>query len=264
MIVSWRVPAWVAPVVGVLQICSLKELKMNKQGLLALVVAGIALVGVAAWTPTLKAAPGADGAAAKSDAPAAPKPKSADWTPKVKPGDTAPDFTLTDTDGKTFKLADAIKANKAVVLEWFNPECPFVVKHHEKNPTFANLHKQFADKGVLFVAINSGAPGEQGAGKQKNIDAKKNFKIAYQILMDESGDVGRSYGALTTPHMIIITPDGKVAFNGAIDNDRSQAKAGSVNYVEQALKQILAGETVAESTARPYGCSVKYGKSRKE
>ncbi|MCE2966743.1 MAG: thioredoxin family protein [Phycisphaerales bacterium] len=180
----------------------------------------------------------------------------------IKPGDMAPDFSLTDTEGKTYRLADVLKADgtKAVVIEWFNPECPFVVKHHSKNPTFANLHKEFSGKGVTFMAINSGAPGKQGHGKELNQKMRTEWKIQYPVLIDEDGKVGRAYGARTTPHMFIVTPDGKVAYAGAIDNNRSADKAGDVNYVSKALNEVLAGQTVSEASTNPYGCSVKYGK----
>ncbi len=180
----------------------------------------------------------------------------------IKPGDMAPDFTLTDTEGKTYRLADVLKADgtKAVVIEWFNPECPFVVKHHSKNPTFANLNKEFSGKGVTFMAINSGAPGKQGHGKELNQKMRGEWKIQYPVLIDEDGKVGRAYGAKTTPHMFVVTPDGKVAYAGSIDNNRSADKAGDVNYVSKALNEVLAGQTVSEASTNPYGCSVKYGK----
>ena len=173
-------------------------------------------------------------------------------------GSAAPDFTLTDTDGKTVKFSEIAK-DKIVVIEWFNPECPFVKKHHEKNPTFANLFKEFSPKGVVFLAINSGAPGKEGAGKEISAKFKKDWKIEYPVLIDESGDVGRAYGAKVTPHMFIVGKDGKVAYNGAIDNDRSAAKPGDVNYVRKALNEILTGSSVTEASNAPYGCSVKYG-----
>lgn len=174
----------------------------------------------------------------------------------AKVGAPAPAFTLTDTDGKTFNLAD--HKGEVVVLEWFNPGCPYVKKHHEKLDTMAATYGAFKDKGVVWVAINSGAPGKEGAGLETNKTAKANWKIQYPVLLDETGMVGKMYGAKTTPHMYIINKDGTLAYAGAIDSDSSAGKAGETNYVKQALTQVLAGETVSTPETKPYGCSVKY------
>lgn len=202
-------------------------------------LAGAALIGSAS----------ADQQGAKADKPVAAK-------AQAKIGEKAPNFTLTDTDGKQHSLSDF--AGKVVVLEWFNPGCPFVVKHHEKNKTMADLAAEFGAKDVVWVAINSGAPGKQGHGLELNKKFKKDWGINYPILLDEPGEVGKMYGARTTPQMYIIDKDGVLRYNGAIDNDPSAATLGSVNYVRQALNEVLAGETVTTPETRPYGCSVKY------
>lgn len=175
----------------------------------------------------------------------------------AKIGAPAPAFSLKDINGKTVNLADF--KGKVVVLEWFNPECPFVKKHHEKFTTMVDTYNAFKDKGVVWVAINSGAPGKEGAGLEKNKKASTDWKLPYSVLLDESGATGKAYGAKTTPHMYIINAEGNLVYAGAIDNDRSADKAGSVNYVKQALTQVLAKETVTEAETKPYGCSVKYG-----
>lgn len=176
----------------------------------------------------------------------------------AKVGAPAPNFTLTDTEGNSHTLSDLTKQGKVVVLEWFNPQCPFVVKHHEKHSTMKDLASEFADKGVVWMAINSGAPGKQGAGLELNQEYKSKWTISYPILMDESGEVGHLYGAQTTPHMYVIDTSGELRYMGAIDNDRSATNLGDVNYVRQALNQVLAGETVTTPETRAYGCSVKY------
>lgn len=231
---------------------------MKTKNLWSLLCVGTLALGVVAFTPSTLIGQGEPKAPA-TNAPAADT-KPAAPAAKAAPGSIAPDFTLTDLDGKKVKLSDLVKTpgTKAVVLEWFNPECPFVVKHHKLNPTFSTLQKEFASKGVIFVAINSSATGKQGYGKDKNIAARKDFKMEYNVLLDESGEVGKLYDAKTTPHMFIITPDSKIAYNGAIDNNRSADKPGDVNYVSKALKEILAGKPVSEAQTRPYGCSVKY------
>jgi peroxiredoxin len=172
------------------------------------------------------------------------------------PGSVAPTFSLTDTDGKTHTLDE--HKGKIVVLEWFNPECPFVVKHHQTNKTFSTLHQEYSSKGVVFLAINSSASGKQGHGLELNKKMKEEFGIQYPILIDESGTVGRAYGAKTTPHVFIIDAQGKVAYNGAIDNDRSRSKPGDKNYAKIALDELLASKAVSTPKTDPYGCSVKY------
>ena len=172
---------------------------------------------------------------------------------------TAPDFTLKDTEGKSHTLSEYTKAGKVVVLEWFNPECPFVKKHHVNNKTMANAYQAAAKNGVVWLAINSGAPGKQGAGLERNVKAKTEYGISYPLLLDEAGTVGRAYGAKTTPHMYVIAKDGSVAYAGAIDNNPAADKLGDTNYVNAALTALAAAKPVAETRTKSYGCSVKYG-----
>ena len=175
----------------------------------------------------------------------------------VKVGDVAPAFSLTDTDGKTVKLEDF--KGKIVVLEWFNPECPFIVKHHSVNKTFNDLYDQFNSKNVVFLAINSSAAGKEGAGKELNATKKTEYKMMYPILLDESGEVGHLYGATNTPQCFVIGTDGKLAYAGAIDNNTDVKKAGDKNYVKMALDNVLASKAADPATTKPYGCGVKYG-----
>ncbi|CAN5864705.1 thioredoxin family protein [soil metagenome] len=183
----------------------------------------------------------------------------------AKVGEKAPEFSLTDTDGKTVKLSDLLadKSTKAVVIEWFNPECPFVKKQYEKNTTMPDTYKMFKDKGVKWVAINSGAAGKEGAGKDVSAKAKASWKIEYPILIDESGVVGMAYGAKHTPTMYIVNKDGTLAYAGGIDNNKSMDKPGDKNYIKLALEDILAGKKVATANSDAYGCSVKYAEAKK-
>lgn len=169
---------------------------------------------------------------------------------KAKVGEAAPDFKLTDTDGKEVKLADF--KDKIVVLEWFNPECPVVVDAYKKE-TMQKMKAEFkGDKNVVFLAINSGGPGKEGHGTAKNADIKKAWKIEHPILLDETGTVGKAYGATNTPHMFVIGKDGKLAYAGAIDDKKDK------NYVTAAVKELLAGKPVTTAETKAYGCSVKY------
>lgn len=177
-------------------------------------------------------------------------------TTTAEVGKKAPGFTLVDIDGKTHSLSDY--AGKVVVLEWFNPDCPFVKKHHQ---VYKSMHETFhaaSDQGVVWLAVNSAAPGKQGYGKEYNDEARKNYGIEYPILMDEEGTVGKAYGARTTPHMFVIAADGTLVYQGAIDDNSSPDKLGETNYVLSTLQAIKAGTAVANANTKSYGCSVKY------
>ncbi len=179
----------------------------------------------------------------------------------VAPGAAAPDFKLKDLNGKTVSLADY--KGKVVVLEWFNPECPFVKAAHTKG-SLVGYAKKVSGDGVVYLAINSGAPGKQGAGAEKNKAGVKTFGMDHPVLLDESGETGKAYGATNTPHMFVIGKDGKVAYAGAIDNSPDGEKANPeggtlVNYVDQALTDVAAGKPVRTPATRAYGCGVKYG-----
>ena len=174
------------------------------------------------------------------------------------PGQPAPDFTLKDLEGAEHRLSALLADDKVVVLEWFNPDCPFVKKHHEKNKTMAMLAARYRDKGVVWLAVNSGAPGKQGHGAERNRKARTDYGIEYPILLDEDGQVGRAYGAKTSPHMFVIA-GGEIAYAGAIDDNPSPGTLGKTSWVEQALEAVLAGKPVETKETKPYGCSVKYG-----
>lgn len=176
---------------------------------------------------------------------------------RLRAGDKAPDFTLTDANGVSHTLSEYTSAGKVVVLEWFNPGCPFVKRHHETYTTMTDLAAQYQDK-VQWLAINSGGPGKQGNGANK--EAAKRWNIKYPILIDEMGTVGHLYGARTTPHMFVIDSSGTVVYAGGIDNDAYDTMPvdSKTNYVAQALTEVLAGSPVSHSESRPYGCSVKY------
>src|SRR5690606_24421921 len=151
----------------------------------------------------------------------------------------APAFALRDLQGKEHSLEQY--RGKIVVLEWFNPQCPYVQKHHRDNKTMANLWDKYQDKDVVWLAV---ATGKTAADTGALADAKNQWSVEYPILLDPEGQVARVYGAKTTPHMYVINKDGVLVYAGAIDNDRSAKRLGDVNYVEQALEATLRGETV--------------------
>jgi len=167
----------------------------------------------------------------------------------AKPGNAAPAFSLADQNGKVVRLEDF--QQQTVVLEWVNPDCPFVVRHYNAG-TFVKLAEQFKGE-IVWLAINS----THYAGAADNQAWIEKHNIPYPILLDSDGAVGRSYGAQTTPQMAVIHK-GVVVYLGAIDDD-PRGKGAQVNYVEQALNELRAGKTVSVPQTKPYGCSVKYG-----
>src|SRR5215475_8840845 len=178
----------------------------------------------------------------------------------VRVGDAAPDFTGTDTYGKAHKLSDY--KGKYVVLEWTNNGCPYTQKHYESGNMQA-LQKDWTGKGVVWLTVLSSALGEQGymTASQENAYLSKEKAEPTAALLDPTGVIGHEYSAKTTPHMFVIDPSGRLIYAGAIDDhattDVEDVKS-SKNYVTAALKEAMAGQSVATSSTRPYGCSVKY------
>lgn len=175
-------------------------------------------------------------------------------------GQPAPDFSALDTAGKTVKLSDF--KGKHVVLEWTNPGCPFVVKHYGSGNMPA-LQKEFTGKGVVWLAINSTETGSADYRKSADLATWLAGQKASPsaTLMDESGRIGKAYGARTTPHMYIVNPQGVLVYAGGIDSIPS-ARVDDIktatNYVRQSLGEALAGKPISAAVTRPYGCSVKY------
>ena len=176
-------------------------------------------------------------------------------------GAAAPDFSLPDSNGKLHSLAEY--RGKTVVLEWNNPECPFVKKHYASG----NIPKQQADAtsaGVVWLTINSGADGKQGHvdGPRANAFLAQYNAKPTAYLLDPDGKVGHLYGAKTTPHMYVIDAAGMLRYMGGIDSIASTDKddiAKATQYVPQALAELKAGKSVSVTASQPYGCGVKYG-----
>jgi len=179
----------------------------------------------------------------------------------VANGSAAPNFSVQDADGQTRSLAEF--RGRTVVLEWTNHGCPYVRKHYDSN-TMQTLQRDATADGIVWLQIISSAPGEQGyldaAGARARVQTDNAAPTA--TLLDPAGTVGRAYGALTTPHMYIINPEGVLLYQGAID-DRASARPttleGATSYVRAALADIEAGRPVQTAPTTPYGCNVKYG-----
>jgi peroxiredoxin len=177
----------------------------------------------------------------------------------AKVGEPAPAFTVVDSNGKTMSLAD--HKGKYVVLEWTNHDCPFVKKHYSGN--MQAQQKEATSKGVVWLSVISSAPGKQGHvdGKKANELTASRGAAPTAVLLDEKGDVGRMYGAKTTPHMFIIDPAGKLIYAGGIDSIPSadvEDIPKATQFVKVALGEAMGGKPVSQAQTAQYGCSVKY------
>src|SRR6266576_1159913 len=178
-------------------------------------------------------------------------------------GSAAPDFSVPDVNGETHSLSQY--KGKYVVLEWFNPECPFVKKHYGSG-NMQKLQGEYTGKGVVWLTVDSSAPGAEGnLSPEQAQKVMKDWKTKQTaLLLDPEGKAGRAYGAKNTPNMVIINPEGKIAYEGAIDSKATPNPAdipSSTNYVKAALDQSLTGKPVSNPKTKPYGCSVKYKSS---
>ena len=179
-------------------------------------------------------------------------------SPKV--GEPAPAFSLSGSDGKVHALSDY--KGQYVVLEWTNDGCPFVHKQYDSG-TMQSLQKEETAKGVAWLSIVSSAKGKEGY-----VDATKAAELTRArkasptvVLLDPTGVAGHAYGARTTPHMFVISPDGKLIYMGGIDSIASADPSDipkATPYVKAALAEAMAGKGVTNAVTTPYGCSVKY------
>jgi peroxiredoxin len=175
-------------------------------------------------------------------------------------GEAAPAFTLPDSNGKPRSLAEF--QGKVVVLEWWNPECPFVGKHYGSG-NMQRLQKEWTAKGVVWLTVNSSAAGQQGYvdGAKANALMEERGGASTAVLLDHDGNVGKAYGAKTTPHLFVIDGKGRLAYAGGIDDKPSTDKADvatAKNYVSAALAEVTAGKAVTIASTQSYGCGVKY------
>lgn len=172
---------------------------------------------------------------------------------EVEVGQKAPELELEDQAGNRVTLDD--HEGSVVVLEWVNPDCPFVQRHHAAG-TMKKLAETYAPKGVVWLGVNS----THYMDAEASADFREKHELPYPILVDASGKVGRSYGAVTTPHMFIIDEEGTVVYEGAIDDDPRGQKSSAENYVANALDEVVNDRPVSVAATTPYGCSVKYAK----
>ncbi len=185
-------------------------------------------------------------------------PMTAHAAPKI--GEAAPEFTGTDSNGNVHKLSDF--KGKTVVLEWTNPQCPFVVKHYDSG-NMQKLQTEYTAKDVIWLSINSSAIGKEGnqSAEEANtyMDDKKSAATAR--ILDPTGVIGKAYEAKVTPHMYVINKEGVLVYEGAIDDNDSNKQediATSKNYVKAALDALAEGKPIESAQTKAYGCGVKY------
>ncbi|EXJ14809.1 thioredoxin family protein [Imhoffiella purpurea] len=179
---------------------------------------------------------------------------------KPEVGAPAPDFSGTDTSGRTWSLSDL--SGKTLVLEWTNHDCPYVRKHYGSGNMQA-LQREATGEGVVWLSVISSAPGKQGSLSPAEADVLTEERGAAPtaVLLDPEGTIGRAYGASTTPHMFVVDGSGTLVYMGGIDDRPTTDPAdveGAHNYVRAALADLAAGKPVSTPVTRPYGCSVKY------
>jgi peroxiredoxin len=240
---------------------------------------GAAVVGASLVLLACSPKPETEAPAAPEPSPAAPEPAAAEpAAPEATPtatttaelGKPAPDFALEGVDGQRYKLGEL--KGKTVVLEWFNPDCPFVKFSHTKGP-LSDLAKKTAGDQLVWLSINSGGEGKQGHGLDRNKEALATYAMQNPILLDPTGAVGRAYGAEKTPHLFIVDKQGVLVYRGGLDNApmgavdaerpryEDSAEGALVNYITGALQDIERTQALRLSDTPAYGCSVKYNQS---
>jgi peroxiredoxin len=175
-------------------------------------------------------------------------------------GSPAPTFTATDSHGQTHSLAEY--RGKYVVLEWHNQGCPYTKKHYDSG-NMQSLQKEWTAKGVVWFTVISSAPGQQGyvSDAEENAYLEQMHAAPTAVLMDPEGKLGHLFSAKTTPEMYVIDPQGKLIYEGAIDDHATpdvRDIKGADNYLNDALTEAMAGKPVAHAYTRSYGCAVKY------
>ena len=170
-------------------------------------------------------------------------------------GETAPDFELPATDGKTYSLSDFGDAKVLVVFFTCN-HCPFVTGSDEVTRQTA---AKFAPQGVRFVGINSNSKNTYPEDDFDHMVARmQEHQFPWVYLRDKSQDIARAYGGLRTPHFYVFDQDRKLVYTGrGVDNPRDTSQM-TVNDLERALEEHLAGKPVSVPLTNPIGCNVKW------
>jgi peroxiredoxin len=166
-------------------------------------------------------------------------------------GATAPAFSNSDANGQTYSL-ESLKG-KWIVLEWYNPSCPFTRRHYDSG-AMPQRKRAWTSKGVVWLSVSTTARIERAAAF-----ARSKGGAATALLDDLEAKTAMAYQAKTTPHMFVIDPNGVLIYKGALDDRPDAAVAGGRrNFVSDALTQAMAGRSVETPVTTPYGCAVNY------
>lgn len=170
-------------------------------------------------------------------------------------GASAPDFELPATDDRTYRLDDFADADTLVIFFTCN-HCPYVTGSDEATRATA---EKYADRGVRFVGINSNSKNTRAEDGFPQMVARMNeHRFPWIYLHDESQEIARAYGALRTPHFYVFDRDRKLVYTGrAVDTPRD-ASTATVNDLERALDEHLAGQAISQPLTNPIGCNVKW------
>jgi peroxiredoxin len=176
---------------------------------------------------------------------------------RVNIGAPAPPFTASGADGARHSLRDY--AGQVVVLEWTNPVCPFTAVKY-KNGSMQALQRYAASKQIVWLAVDTAAVGRAGfltpAAARSRIAEMQATVTAF--LFDLDGKIARSYGAKTTPSFFVIDRSGKLAYQGAMDEQVFADQAVGHEFVKSALDDLIAGRQVQAAETQPQGCAVEY------
>lgn len=177
---------------------------------------------------------------------------------RVDIGRPAPDFVLPAAAGRPVRLSSF--RGRVTVLEWTNPVCPFTQKKYAAG-AMQSVQRAAARRGAAWLLIDTAARGKPGwlspaAAKSR---VAKTGATATAFLFDETGDIGRLYGVRTTPTVFVIGADGRLLYQGAVDDDAwAQTRPLALSYVSAALDDVWAGRPLRRPESRPYGCPVEY------
>ena len=195
--------------------------------------------------------------------PPAPAPAPAPADKPLAIGDALPKgLSLRGIDGKVQSF-DALKG-KIVVLHFWSTTCPSEVV---AEPKLNALSAEFADKGVVVIGIAANANEIGSAPEAKEWEGKDADKLPYgklrakakesntnhAILVDHEAQLGRLLDAKTTPHCFVFDKEGKLQYQGALDDDERGSKPTPLQYVRNAVVALQAGDQPGVSITKPYG-----------
>ena len=179
-------------------------------------------------------------------------------------GDKAMDFNLKNVDGKYISMAGDKDAKGYIVIFTCNT-CPYSVKYEDR---IIDLHNEYASKGYPVIAINPNDPTVKPGDSFENMQVRANEKsFPFPYVFDATQEITLAYGATNTPHVYIVERvknDFLVRYIGAIDNNTKDASLATKKYVEDAVNNLLAGNSIETTATKAIGCTIKWSAASKE